>query len=711
MESGAAVIDGDGVVVELADLDVDQSLGFLAGAFKLEVRAESNQLRIAAHWADLHSGDALAHNTTALPGREQPRTIGGDGTPTIGEFCVGEFAAVAGLSTATGSKLIADAVDLRHRYPMIWARICRYEVQIWICRKIANQTRHLSLEAARYVDAAVAPYLSSLPPGRLFTLVEAKLIEADPADAEARAKLAQANRFVRTGRTTDCGIKTLIARAEAGDVIMFTALCDRIAQILGLKGDPDPLDVRRSKAIGIIANPIRTIGLLAEYEGRDVTTPPEPAPDTMDETDHAWSPGTSGFRSPSWSQGSSGFRSLSLSKGRPDDLAPWPGPTEPSRRDPAGQCSTDPAPEEVFEPDPFRDQEPLDAEASGDRESPPELDPGDGPDAPPDPGAFRDRDPSAQPGSVEVPAPAGDSSAFNDHESFGQPGTFEDLALAADTTTFEDPGFLTGLGTFDGSESSADLPARPASEESAAIVDHGPAQEPTDDPVITENDLHPAEIDPYVPINYAAELQTILDRYRISPRDLLPKTVVYLHVDRDTLLKNSGVARAEDVGPITADQFKHWIRGKHLTITPVIDPANTPAVDSYQTSGRLKDALRMIMPAEAFPYGTNTGRRIDHDHAVPYRPPPDGPPGQTSTEGVLRLGRLPHRLKTHGGWKVRTPETGTTVWRSPHGWFFLTNQAGTLPLGNGDYAHTIWDTMINDFTATRHPDETDWLTG
>ncbi len=124
----------------------------------------------------------------------------------------------------------------------------------------------------------------------------------------------------------------------------------------------------------------------------------------------------------------------------------------------------------------------------------------------------------------------------------------------------------------------------------------------------------------------------------------------------------------------------------------------------------------MIMPAEAFPYGTNTGRRIDHDHAVPYRPPPDGPPGQTSTEGLLRLGRLPHRLKTHGGWKVRTPETGTTIWRSPHGWFFLTNQAGTLPLGNGDYAHTIWDTMINDFTATRYPDkdedfDTDQLTG
>jgi hypothetical protein len=229
--------------------------------------------------------------------------------------------------------------------------------------------------------------------------------------------------------------------------------------------------------------------------------------------------------------------------------------------------------------------------------------------------------------------------------------------------------------------------------------------EPADDPVITETDLHPAEIDPYPPINYADELQAILDRYRIHPRDLLPKTVVYLHLDRNTLVKGSGVVRAEDVGPITADQFKHWIRGKHLTITPVIDPANTPAVDAYETTDRLKNALRMITPAEAFPYGTNTSRRIDHDHAVPYRPPPDGPPGQTSTTGILRLSRTPHRLKTHAGWQVRTPEPGTTIWRTPHGWYFLNNPAGTLSLGNGAYARTIWDTMINDFTATRYPDD------
>ncbi len=130
--------------------------------------------------------------------------------------------------------------------------------------------------------------------------------------------------------------------------------------------------------------------------------------------------------------------------------------------------------------------------------------------------------------------------------------------------------------------------------------------------MITENDLHPAEIDPYVPINYAAELQAILDRHRISPRDLLPQTVVYLHVDRDTLVKNSGVARAEDVGPITADQFKHWIRGKHLTITPVIDPANTPAVD----------ILSDVRPVEGRAADDHARRSVPlrHQHRPPDRP-------------------------------------------------------------------------------------------
>ncbi len=703
MESGDAVIDGDGVVVDLAELDADQALELLNTAVALERRAEADQLKIAAHWADLHSGDALDHNTSALPGRERARTIGGDGTPAIGELCVGEFAVVAGWSTSTGTKLIADALDLRHRFPQIWARLCHYQVPVWICRKIADKTGHLSLAAARYVDAAVAPYLTSLPPGRLFPLLEAKIFEADPADAEARARHFQAQRFVRTGRTTDCGIKTLIARAEAGDVIMFTALCDRIAQILGLNGDTATLDVRRSKAIGIIANPLRTITLLAAHEGRNLTQPPEPAPDPAEDADYAWTRLAEPWTQPETEERNPSSASATLvDSGRVEDPAPITHSGVFCDREPltrTGRFEDSESlidsgdvgvPEPVSDPGGFDDREPA-TRTGGFEDSESLIDSGGvGPVS--DPGGFDDREPATRTGGFE------DSESLIDSGGVGpvsDPGGFDDRETPADHRVFGDPG------------PDAPAAAEPEPADSAGIVDHRPETGPADEPVITETDLHPADIDPYQAVDYAAELQALLDRYRISPRDLLPKTVVYLHVDRDTIVKNSGVVRVEDVGPITAEQFKHWIRGKHLTITPVIDPNNTPAADAYEASDRIKDALRMITPAEAFPYGTNTTRRIDHDHAIPYRPPPTGPPGQTSTDSLGRLGRRSHRYKTHAGWQIRIPETGTAIWRTPHGWYFLTNPAGTLPLGNGNYAHTIWNTMINDFTTTRYPADND----
>ncbi|HET6626185.1 MAG TPA: hypothetical protein VFG63_07330 [Nocardioidaceae bacterium] len=34
------------------------------------------------------------------------------------------------------------------------------------------------------------------------------------------------------------------------------------------------------------------------------------------------------------------------------------------------------------------------------------------------------------------------------------------------------------------------------------------------------------------------------------------------------------------------------------------------------------------------------------------------------------LVRFHHRLKTHGRWRLRQPEPGTYLWRSPHGWYW-----------------------------------------
>ena len=95
--------------------------------------------------------------------------------------------------------------------------------------------------------------------GRLQTLLEAAIIEADPVGAEQQAAAAAQERFVRLGRSSEHGLKLIIARATAGDAIWFKATIDRIADILAQQGDTDPVEVRRSKAIGILAQPAQAL--------------------------------------------------------------------------------------------------------------------------------------------------------------------------------------------------------------------------------------------------------------------------------------------------------------------------------------------------------------------------------------------------------------------------------------------------------------------
>ena len=117
---------------------------------------------------------------------------------------------------------------------------------------------------------------------RLHSLLEAAIYEADPAGADQRAVLAAQERFVRLGRNSEHGFKMIIARATAGDAIWFKATIDRIGDILARQGDEDPADVRRSKAIGILAQPAEALRLLCQHQDdddcpvSDQETAPEP---------------------------------------------------------------------------------------------------------------------------------------------------------------------------------------------------------------------------------------------------------------------------------------------------------------------------------------------------------------------------------------------------------------------------------------------------
>ena len=108
-----------------------------------------------------------------------------------------------------------------------------------------------------------------MPWGRLQTLLDAAIYQADPNGAEQQAAAAAQQRFVQLGRKSEHGLKLIIAKAAAGDAIWFKATIDRIADILAKQGDTDTIDVRRSKAIGILAQPALTLQLFCQHQDDD----------------------------------------------------------------------------------------------------------------------------------------------------------------------------------------------------------------------------------------------------------------------------------------------------------------------------------------------------------------------------------------------------------------------------------------------------------
>jgi hypothetical protein len=259
---------------DLIELDAATTLAAAEANEHILIAAEIRRLQLAGHWADLHSGDAVTQSR--IPGSERPVRLGGDGTPTVGDFAAAELGCVLHISDGAAAKLIADALDLRHRLRLIWSAAQAGQAPAHQIRHIATATRHLSAEAAGCVDERIAPALGAVPWSRLQSLLAAAILEVDPVAAEQRAAEAAQERFVRLGRSSEHGLKMIFARVAAGDALWIKAVVDRIADILGRRGDTDSVDVRRSKALGILAQPAEAKQLLSEHQGDAWDGPAEP---------------------------------------------------------------------------------------------------------------------------------------------------------------------------------------------------------------------------------------------------------------------------------------------------------------------------------------------------------------------------------------------------------------------------------------------------
>ena len=198
----------------LEEMGEDELLTFAGEQATAQREADANLYRVAYQWAIRHSPDRLDPAETAKPGREKARQYGGDGTPQVCEFAAAELGARVGMTTYQAGQLMADALDLHHRSPLVWARVETLEVKASYASHVVKATRHLSEKEARYVDKAVAESADGrIPWTRFEKRVEAAIARANPKAAREKELMAQEATFAKKLRGEAHGMASLLTRA------------------------------------------------------------------------------------------------------------------------------------------------------------------------------------------------------------------------------------------------------------------------------------------------------------------------------------------------------------------------------------------------------------------------------------------------------------------------------------------------------------------
>ncbi len=247
-------------VIDLEDL---AEVALLSEATEIESvlrEGEVHKLRIAYQWAVAHPA-VDARETAAGPVLPavltEPETLGGAGTPEVAAFTSEPLAVAMGCSPASASSLLADTLDLHHRLPLLWDQTRALLVPAWKARRAACRTRHLSLDAAHWLDRQVAGRVSSLSAPALDRLVAEAAARCDGDDLADREQASRSSWDVVLQHPDPhhySGTSELHATGDTLDLTRFHDVVCAEAEALGALGDTDPFGVRKAKALGMIAD-------------------------------------------------------------------------------------------------------------------------------------------------------------------------------------------------------------------------------------------------------------------------------------------------------------------------------------------------------------------------------------------------------------------------------------------------------------------------
>lgn len=217
-------------------------------------RAEADLLMLAVQWADMHPVESIEDGAATIHSRlgDSGIPVAGRGAPLVAEFATMEFAAAVGLPSEAGKRLIGEAVELRYRLPKVWQRVTSGDLQSWRGRGVAQRTQHLSLEAAAFVDAHVAPVAHKVRPAQVERMIDEAIARFMPETAAKILLDSLEDRHVTVNdqQISFEGTVEVTMGLDLADAVDFEAAVKQGAARLAKLGSPEPLDARRALAVG-----------------------------------------------------------------------------------------------------------------------------------------------------------------------------------------------------------------------------------------------------------------------------------------------------------------------------------------------------------------------------------------------------------------------------------------------------------------------------
>ncbi|MGN6779925.1 MAG: DUF222 domain-containing protein, partial [Marmoricola sp.] len=183
-----------------------------------------------------------------------------------------------GISSFAAMSLVGDVLDLAHRHPILWERVRAGACPTWTARSIAHDCTTLPAEAAAWVDTQIGHLAGGCTKRKIESTLAYAIAKWGPErtrKAEEQARDARHLDLELPGqncRPSNVATAAIRGQLSPTDAMKFDALVAAKAAQLAEEGDTSSLDIRRAKALGVIADQLMT----GELELDDDAAPQSP---------------------------------------------------------------------------------------------------------------------------------------------------------------------------------------------------------------------------------------------------------------------------------------------------------------------------------------------------------------------------------------------------------------------------------------------------